>query len=69
MDKGKHLTDAGLNDIVNIRATINTGLRSTPALKAGFPQVNSICRPLIEKQLIPHEAWFSGFTTGEGYLF
>ena len=56
MDKGKHLTDAGINDIVNIRATINTGLRSTPALKAGFPQVNSICRPLIEKQLIPHEA-------------
>ena len=64
MQNGEHLTDAGIKEIVNIRATINTGLSSV--LKAGFPEATPVSRPLVEKQLIQHEAWFSGFTSGEG---
>lgn len=64
MQNGEYLTDEGIKEIVNIRATINTGLSSV--LKAGFPQANPVTRPLIEKSLIPHEAWLSGFTSGEG---
>lgn len=64
MQKGEHLTDAGIKEIVNIRATINTGL--SPVLKAGFLQASPVLRPLVERQLIPHEAWLSGFTSGEG---
>lgn len=54
MQNGEYLTDEGIKEIVNIRATINTGLSSV--LKAGFPQANPVTRPLIEKSLIPHEA-------------
>lgn len=57
MEKGEHLTDLGIKDIVNYRASINTGLSST--LKAGFPQASPVARPLVEKQLILHEALFS----------
>lgn len=64
MQNGEHLTEVGIKEIVDIRATINTGLSSI--LKAGFPQATPVTRPLVEKQLILHEAWFSGFTSGEG---
>nr|WLN31625.1 hypothetical protein [Cordyceps militaris] len=63
MKKGKHLTDEGLKEIVNIRASINRGL--SEALKQTFTQTIAAVRP-INTPIVPHEAWLSGFTSGEG---
>ena len=64
MKQGKHLTDAGVLDIVNLRASINTGL--SKALKTAFPQAIPVPSPLVERQEVPHEDWLAGFTSGEG---
>lgn len=48
------MTDTGIKNIVNKRASINTGL--SLKLKAGFPQTIPVTRPLVEEQRIPHEA-------------
>lgn len=60
----EHLTMQGLQKIVAIRATLNRGL--TDKLKAAFPDVVSVNRPLITSQKIYHPQWLSGFTSGEG---
>lgn len=57
MENGEHLTDTAIEKIVNNRASINTGL--SLILKAGFPQIIPVTRPLVEEQRIPHEAWFT----------
>lgn len=62
--EGKHLTEEGIKDIVNIRASINTGL--SEILKKGFQNIIPAIRPLVNKPEIPHKAWLSGFTSGEG---
>jgi hypothetical protein len=64
MEQGKHLTDVGVLDIVNLRASINTGLYVV--LKAAFPQAIPVPCSLVERQEVPHEDWLAGFTTGEG---
>lgn len=62
-----HLTCEGLQQIVNIRASLNKGL--TDKLKAGFPMTIPVARPLVTGQTIPHPEWLAGFTTGEGCFF
>lgn len=52
MKKGEHLKEAGLQLIVNIRASLNLGL--SDALKTAFPDTIPVARPLISKQEIPH---------------
>ena len=59
-----HLTSEGLQDIVNLRATLNLGL--SPSVKAAFPNSNPVPRPALENISIPHPFWIAGFTTGEG---
>lgn len=54
MKNGEHLTDTGIKEIVNLRASINTGL--SQIFKAGFPQPIPVPRPLVEEQGIPSEA-------------
>lgn len=46
------LKEAGLQQIVNIRASLNLGL--SDVLKAAFPNTIPAARPLISKQEIPH---------------
>ena len=67
MKKGEHLKEAGLQLIVNIRASLNLGL--SDALKTAFPDTIPVARPLISKQEIPHPDWMAGFVTGEGTFF
>ena len=65
MKDRKHLTSKGLQDIVNIRATLNWGL--TPNLKLDFPNTKPVERPVLVKltqRFMP--LWFSGFVTGDG---
>lgn len=54
MKAGQHLLTEGLQDIVNLRASINLGLSED--LKLAFPNTISVSRPVLEKKdrLIPH---------------
>ncbi len=53
MQAKEHLTDAGINKIVAIKASMNNGLSSD--LYAAFPSLNPVSRPLVEDKKIPHE--------------
>jgi len=50
--KGEHLSAKGLQEIVNIRSSINMGL--SDSLKAIFPNTIPVTRPLIKIITIPH---------------
>lgn len=66
----EHLNEEGLQEIVNIRASLNLGLSNV--LKSAFPDTIPVSRPLVTNQLynkIPHPQWVAGFVTGEGCFF
>ena len=63
MNRKKHLTIDGLHKIVSIRASINLGLSND--LKAAFPGIVPIKRPLIQNQKILDPNWLAGFASGE----
>ena len=65
--KNGHLTVEGLQEIINIRASLNEGLSDT--LKKSFPNTNPMVRPLAENVVIPNSDWLAGFTSGEGCFF
>ena len=52
MVEGEHFSAKGLQEIVNIRASINLGL--SDSLKAIFPNTVPVTRPRIENITIPH---------------
>ena len=54
MKAGQHLLAEGLQDIVNLRASINLGLSED--LKTAFPNTIPVSRPVTvnEDRLIPH---------------
>jgi len=54
----------GLQEIVNLRATLNLGL--SDALKNAFPNTVPVAKPLVEDLTCPHPQWLAGFTSGEG---
>ena len=60
-----HLTSEGLQEIVNLRATLNLGLSS--GLKAAFPNTNPVPRPELENIRIPHPTTPSSLRE-EGFL-
>lgn len=45
VDQGEHLTDLGLQAIINIRASLNLGL--SEVLKTAFPKTIAVVRPFI----------------------
>ena len=53
MKAKEHLTDAGIKKIVAIKAYVNNGL--SEELKAAFPNINSVARPIVENKKVPHE--------------
>lgn len=50
MQRGDHLTYAGLRKIVAIRATMNQGFKRSPKLVAAFPNVVPVIRPKVKNQ-------------------
>ena len=60
----EHLTMEGLRKIVSIKATMNRGL--SEELKAAFPKIIPIARPLVKNQKIQDSNWLAGFTSAEG---
>ena len=66
----EHSTLEGIQKIVNIRASLNTGL--TENLKEGFP--DTLPSQRLESSNIPHcnnikPEWMAGFCTGESNFF
>ena len=62
--KGEHLSAKGLQEIVNIRGSLNLGL--SDSLKTVFPNTVPVNRPLIQNISNPHPEWMAGFVSGEG---
>jgi len=62
--EGEHLSAKGLQEIINIRASINLGL--SDSLKTIFPNTVPVARPLIENITVPLPEWMAGFVSGEG---
>lgn len=64
IQRKEHLTEDGLQAIVNLRATLNWGL--TSVLMKAFPLTTPIPRPQLEgNQKVPHPEWVAGFASGE----
>ena len=59
-----NLTDVGLLQIVNTRASINLGLSDLQ--KSEFINYNPVPRPIINSTEIPNPNWIAGFSSGEG---
>jgi hypothetical protein len=53
-----------LEQIVAIKSFINLGL--SDQLKAAFPDIIPVSRPVISRNKIMHPYWLSGFVSGEG---
>lgn len=64
MSNKAHFTIEGLNQIVNIKASMNLGL--SDKLKSEFGGYTPVERPVINNDNIPDPAWISGFVRGEG---
>ena len=66
MAKKSHLSEAGLQEIINLRACLNTGL--SDVLKKAFPLTVSAVRPLISQFQLQgiNEHWMAGFVSAEG---
>lgn len=63
----EHLTESGLQKIVNLRASLNLGL--SDELKKAFPNTIPVKRKIIIKKQIPHPQWVAGFASAEGFFF
>ena len=59
-----HLTDVGLLQIINIRASINLGLSEYQ--KSEFINYKPVQRPIIKYTEIPNPNWIAGFSSAEG---
>lgn len=60
----EHVRTKGLNQILALKASMNNGL--SKELKAAFPNIIPVPRPLILDQKIQDPHWLAGFTSGEG---
>nr|YP_009926600.1 hypothetical protein [Wolfiporia cocos]QNH92658.1 hypothetical protein [Wolfiporia cocos] len=64
MNNKAHLSIQGLNQIINIKASMNWGL--SDFLKSEFTNFAPVERPIINTEIIPDPNWLAGFVTGEG---
>jgi hypothetical protein len=63
----EHLTLEGFKKLLTIKVSLNKGL--TPELKAAFPDIVEVKRPLVINTGIPDPQWLAGFTSGEGSFY
>jgi len=61
MNCKEHLTIEGIEKIVAIAASLNLGL--SVGLKAAFPSIVAIDRPLVQNQKIQSANWLAGFAS------
>lgn len=67
MNEKKHLNLKGLEEIINLKASLNNGLSNV--LKEAFPNVNFVNRPVIALKKILNPYWVVGFVDGEGCFY
>ncbi len=67
MKNKAHLTTEGLQEIINIKSSMNLGL--SDELKFNFIKTVPVQRPTIKTKNIPDFNWISGFVSGEGNFF
>jgi hypothetical protein len=63
----EHMTPAGLQEIINLKASLNVG--NSDELKALFPDTIPAIRPEVKFTGIPNPHWLSGFTDADGCFF
>ena len=68
MGQGKHLILEGLNQIVSIKASLNSEQLSDK-LKLSFPGLLPALKPEIKDRKIKNLHWLAGFTDAEGCFF
>jgi len=62
-----HLNKAGLEQIVNIRSSLNKGwLKPSEIISSQFPNIKPVNRDKFEATEIIDPHWISGFVSGEG---
>jgi len=69
MQSKEHLTAAGLQEIVNIIASLNRGLTPlrVPSGPESFPNTVGLARPLLPPLTVKLDPqWVAGFTSGDG---
>lgn len=59
-----HLTTKGLQNIINIKASLNAGIPEK--LKPYFTEIIPVQRPLVNTTSILDPNWIAGFVSGEG---
>lgn len=64
IQKGEHLTETGLLEIISLKSSLNLGLPEN--LKTAFPDIIAKERPYFNFSGIPDSYWIAGFTTGDG---
>ena len=64
INQGYHLTQDGLNNIINIKASMNKGV--SDKLKQAFPSLAPVVRPVLKDIGLKDPHWVSGFASGEG---
>jgi hypothetical protein len=68
MSRKEHLTPEGLQEIVNLKASMNFEVLSDKLLSA-FPGAQAVSRPPITPLAIYSPEWVSGFVDGEGCFY
>jgi len=63
----EHISFNGLQEIVNLKASLNLGL--TDSLRSSFPNTVAVSRPKVSFKGIPDPNWLTGFTEGEACFF
>jgi hypothetical protein len=66
LKESAHLNKAGLEQIVNIKTSLNKG--NSDYVKSQFSQIKPVPREIIETTKIPDPHWIVGFVSGEGNL-
>lgn len=64
MNRKEDLTAEGLQEIINIKASINNGLSDT--LQEAFPNTKPVPRPVVHSPAIIDPNWLAGFVDGDG---
>lgn len=68
VNRKEHLTEEGMQEIVNRKASMNFGVLSDNLLSA-FPNTEAVSRLIIKDPVIYDPEWVSGFVEGEGCFF
>lgn len=67
MQNKVHLTTEGLLEIINIKSSMNLGIKDE--LKFKFSNILPVQRPVVKPLNIPDFNWISGFVSGDGNFF